>query len=194
MKIRNGFVSNSSSSSFVCCVCGEKIEGRDISLYEYDMVMCENGHIYCTEHAKRTLSDITKDELLDYLNEEYYSDVIEQIKSFKTDDEYDTFLKEFLENFDFDNTDQPACLCPVCNLDVIENGDAIEYATKKYGITKAEVFAVVKENNKRRRKLYDSEYFEYLKDVKNISKSDIEKEVKELFGNDYQAFYESLIS
>ena len=32
MKIRAGFVSNSSSSSFICDVCGDEVSGVDISL------------------------------------------------------------------------------------------------------------------------------------------------------------------
>jgi len=45
MKIRTGFVSNSSSSSFLCEVCGETESGFDCSLSEFDMISCENDHI-----------------------------------------------------------------------------------------------------------------------------------------------------
>ncbi len=51
MKIRTGFVSNSSSSSFVCDVCGEEISGMDICLSEAEMYQCENGHTFCEFHA-----------------------------------------------------------------------------------------------------------------------------------------------
>jgi hypothetical protein len=43
MKIRSGFVSNSSSSSFVCDVCGENISGMDIGLSDAGMFECMNG-------------------------------------------------------------------------------------------------------------------------------------------------------
>jgi hypothetical protein len=56
MKVRKGFVSNSSSSSFICEICGEKAEGMDISLSEADMFQCENGHTMCTEHALKDLT------------------------------------------------------------------------------------------------------------------------------------------
>jgi hypothetical protein len=51
MKIRNGFVSNSSSSSFVCNVCGYERSGWDMNLWEAEMIECENGHIFCDTHA-----------------------------------------------------------------------------------------------------------------------------------------------
>ena len=45
MKIRNGFVSNSSSSSFTCSVCGGDECGYDMSYRELGMISCKNGHI-----------------------------------------------------------------------------------------------------------------------------------------------------
>ena len=39
MKVRHGFVSNSSSSSFVCCNCGETFEAMDDS-FGQDEIMC----------------------------------------------------------------------------------------------------------------------------------------------------------
>lgn len=47
MKIRNGFVSNSSSSSFVCDVCGRDASGWDLGLEEAYMCQCVNGHTFC---------------------------------------------------------------------------------------------------------------------------------------------------
>lgn len=56
MKVRSGFVSNSSSSSFVCEICGETAEGMDISLSDADMFCCINGHTMCQEHAIKNLT------------------------------------------------------------------------------------------------------------------------------------------
>ncbi len=50
MKIRKGFVSNSSSSSFVCDVCGEDESGWDLCLSETGMFECTNGHTICKSH------------------------------------------------------------------------------------------------------------------------------------------------
>lgn len=50
MKIRQGFVSNSSSSSFICDVCNETYSGYDLSFRDCEIMECENGHIVCLEH------------------------------------------------------------------------------------------------------------------------------------------------
>lgn len=51
MKIRTGFVSNSSSSSFVCEITGEEFSGWDASLEDFDLVECENGHIFLDKYV-----------------------------------------------------------------------------------------------------------------------------------------------
>ena len=51
MKVRIGFVSNSSSESFICDVCGGIHSGWDADPYDFGMVYCVNYHIFCKEHA-----------------------------------------------------------------------------------------------------------------------------------------------
>lgn len=46
MKIREGFVSNSSSSSFICMVSGRIEAGYDLSMRDVEMYQCENGHYF----------------------------------------------------------------------------------------------------------------------------------------------------
>ena len=62
MKVRNGFVSNSSSSSFVCVICGEAEGGYDIELDDVYMYECENGHDFhehCTsKESQKELEEI----------------------------------------------------------------------------------------------------------------------------------------
>jgi hypothetical protein len=50
MKIRTGFVSNSSSSSYTCEVCGEEASGWDLCPSECGMIECARGHVFCEEH------------------------------------------------------------------------------------------------------------------------------------------------
>lgn len=67
MKIRNGFVSNSSSSSFVCSICGGEHAGFEVGPSDFDMVRCVEGHLfheYClSEDSKKLISKMKdKDE------------------------------------------------------------------------------------------------------------------------------------
>ena len=54
MKIRNGFVSNSSSTSFTCDVCGYDCGGWDYSLDDANMYECDNGHTFCRDEVINT--------------------------------------------------------------------------------------------------------------------------------------------
>ena len=65
MKIRNGFVSNSSSSSFTCDVCGRTESGMDMGLIDFNMFECKSGHTVCSHHAKKDLSEL-EEELEDF--------------------------------------------------------------------------------------------------------------------------------
>jgi len=62
MKIRNRFVSNSSSSSFTCAVCGNTQSGYDMSLNDFEMSRCENGHIIDNECLDQRIYELIKEE------------------------------------------------------------------------------------------------------------------------------------
>lgn len=123
MKIRHGFVSNSSTSSFLCMVCGNMEAGSDcVGMSDYGFGACENGHEFCLEHIIKevpdsdedgeietsnlppeycpicTLTDITNDDILAYIVKQSYVD-IKHIKTqirdqFKNHDEFSKFLKK----------------------------------------------------------------------------------------------------
>jgi len=46
-------VSNSSSSSFICDICGHEASGWDMCLSEAYMVECVNGHVFCEDHLDK---------------------------------------------------------------------------------------------------------------------------------------------
>lgn len=53
LKYRTSFVTNSSSSSYICEICNEIFDGYDLTMQEVGLVCCENGHVMCAEHVKR---------------------------------------------------------------------------------------------------------------------------------------------
>lgn len=63
MKIRQGFVSNSSSSSFVCDITGEEVQGMDLDISDAGMYSCEEGHYFSEEFL---VGNLPEDEDVDY--------------------------------------------------------------------------------------------------------------------------------
>jgi len=66
MKVRQGFVSNSSSSSFICDLCGRQESGWDMGLSEAELVECQNGHTICEsemlEQEDGSVADLNDDD------------------------------------------------------------------------------------------------------------------------------------
>lgn len=117
MKIRNGFVSNSSSSSFICNVCGRTESGWDMELSDAEMLECKNGHTFCEKEAINLIKDdnfepyaacsskycpicmfetFMDEDILKYIAKTIDIDKIkEEIKSkFKTYKEFISFIEE----------------------------------------------------------------------------------------------------
>jgi hypothetical protein len=164
-KYRNDFVTNSSSSSFVCEICGHTESGYDMCLREAEMMRCINGHTFCCEHSL----DITKNELIKMiLDNKWNKDRFDsETKKYRDFTEEELITMEEVELFDdFCSEggyyDVPECVCPICQFVEYSEDDLSAYLLKEYRIPKEEVFAEVKKLNKRRRKLYESEYITYV--------------------------------
>lgn len=119
MKIRLGFVSNSSSTSFTCDVCGEEVSGMDMSLDEAEMYKCENGHTFCRSES---IGD---------------SVVGEDGEAILTEKPLQDDAFDFEEIYDI-----PAKHCPCCTFTAASPRDLIAYLLKKAGMNEE---AVVKE-------------------------------------------------
>jgi len=155
MKLRNGFVSNSSSSSFVCDVCGQDFSGMSASLSDANMSSCENGHTYCNDHSEKQISDLTLEEKRKLLFDCAYNEN-EKSKILAGDEE---FLEEQFEDNRYDiESEMPAFCCPCCQLTSITNGQLVEYMLAERKQTKEEV----KKEIQRKYKNYE----EMLKDIK----------------------------
>jgi len=68
MKIRKGFISNSSSTSFTCEICGNTETGFDCFVDELGFYQCENEHIFCQEEAVGEIEELENDDIGRYVS------------------------------------------------------------------------------------------------------------------------------
>lgn len=187
MKFRLDYVTNSSSSSYVCEICGRSESGWDLSLSECEMVECVNGHIFCEDE----IFSIPKEELIKIILEF-------EVENARWCDELHTSedLEKMTDNdllyvyFDVDDAryEMPEECCPICQFIEYSENDLSAYLLKEYKIPRDEVFAEVKKLNKRRRKLYENEYITYVCKKFDLNPAEIVAGWKERFGT-YNKFY-----
>ena len=194
MKFRKDFVTNSSSSSYVCEICGNVESGMDMCLSDAGMMECINGHVFCCNEAldfpskKEMIQIILENEWNKKERYNYYTRTYET--TIYTEERLNDYEDEDLF-FDFYNEEGhynvPECVCPICQFIEYSEYDLSAYLLKEYGISRDEVFAEVKKLNGRRRKLYENEYITYVCKKFDLNPAEIVASWKEKF-NTYSAF------
>lgn len=196
-KYRLGFVSNSSSSSFVCDVCGFEASGWDMCLSECEMFECENGHTLCNEHMIKPTKEWLKDYIYKIKQEYKISD--EDFNNWVKDEDIDldNLSEDNIKDFDYEYGggealvyNVPECLCPLCNFEELDMDDAMAYLLKTTPYTETEVFEYVKSINKRRKKLRPVEYVEYVCSKLGKNTTILLSEIDERFEGSYKKFLE----
>ena len=143
MKFRNGFVTNSSSSSYVCEICGTSEGGYDYSLEDVDMYECENGHTFWRYHIGE--NEDFYENALKYIRKKY-PDM--QLKALMLLPEAKNANKEFIPKIfnilgkdedDISDYEYPSALCPICNKTFIKDEELLSYASKKYDFSIADI-------------------------------------------------------
>jgi len=129
MKIRKGFVSNSSSSSFICEVCSNTQGGWDMVLNEAGMVECVNGHVFCESHM------MAKDEKFAAALKEKMRSEFPEVMKITDIDELMKFAEENLYDYRYEI---PAAACQICGLKVATDTDLIAYLLLKAGVSRKE--------------------------------------------------------
>jgi len=192
MKIRNGFVSNSSTSSFVCDLCGRSEADRDMEIDDAEMIICVNDHTICIEEMVEDFhfGDVPREKRISLLIESFKDIKDTNLEYNKlrsgdfTEEELEDMWEDFWEDYEYDMYyDVEEKYCPICQMLEFSNDDLSAYLLKKTGITREEVFATVKEANKRRKKLYDNEYVIYALQKSGISMESLLNEIKDKFSS-----------
>lgn len=142
MKIRKGFVSNSSSSSFVCDVCGENVSGWDMGLRDAQMFECTGGHTVCDSHAVSSSVDFYDLEGFEAkrsycLARAKYDSTKEQINNAEHEGELDDLYSDEIEYDERHNT--LAEDCPCCTLKSPTDFQVLEFLLSEVNASKEEV-------------------------------------------------------
>jgi hypothetical protein len=139
MKIRMGFVSNSSTSSFYCPICSEmyNLMDGDSTSDPYDLYTCVNYHGFCIEHANISDNELlaAKIEILKdwgQFNTDFNMDLenfsLSDFKELLAENEDGKIIDERLYYFKGHfNTHLPEGLCPICTFDVVTDNDLRDY-------------------------------------------------------------------
>jgi hypothetical protein len=171
MKIRNGFVSNSSSSSFICDITGEVESGWDLGLEEAGMYQCENGHTFSEQFL---IEEITLEQKRQWLmssnhgmdycykvalrhqkdyDEKYTLERAQELKKehnrligAMSESEVEELYEEAAE--EEGRYDIPSILCPICQMKEFTTDHLFKYLRLSRGITKKEIISEVLANFK----------------------------------------------
>ena len=189
-KFRKSFVTNSSSSSFICEICGRVESGWDMGLSEAEMMECENGHTFCVDESldipdkKELVKMILENEWnREYIGSGQYKYMSEtELEEYEEEDLFDKFCS------DGGYYEVPECVCPICQFLEYSEYDLSAYLLKEYGIPREEVFEEVKKLNKRRKKLYENEYITHVCKKFDLNPAEIVESWKEKFGT-YEQFH-----
>ena len=161
MRIRTGFVSNSSSSSFICDICGEDYSGWEAGLDDAEMMECTEGHTICDSEIIEFLSKYPDGKSLRLklkalVNKHKAGDkydmvpsLLEKINDIDSllDEDFFYELTNYLSDCDCDfRYAIPPFLCPICMLNHIESETILKYISVKFNIDVKEIEAEIREN------------------------------------------------
>ena len=190
MKIRNGFVSNSSSSSFICEVSGRMETGYDGSLIYAEMFECINGHTVGNEFRLEATVDEERTpnalrEILELAKADF--EVALVYYNTLTDGAYDYYdrqggeIKKDLRNIIGIASDESFDAAVDALNDILEG---IDEDVGNVPESQCPICQLVK--------FRDEDILAYLIKASGATRAQIENAIRGKFGTDYMAFRKSI--
>jgi hypothetical protein len=141
MRFRTDFVTNSSSSSFVCEICNEAEGGYDLSISDTHFLMCEAGHTFCIGHLSNAeiesfCEKIIKDNSFNNNYSEMISTLLEEYKNIEGNYYEDDIIVELSSREFLDRYNWPSEFCPICKKRLIPDYELLEFLLISYDLEK----------------------------------------------------------
>ena len=145
MKTRNGFVSNSSSSSYVCDVSGEAFEVQDACFRDAGLAQCEAGHYFQTQFLVPFTPEYPTREVM-WAKLESVTDSKRECLRYRemgTHELQQAYAKKFLNGRREDYVRPQEC--PLCTMAKVKDTHLVNYLLKKQGITREQLITQIRE-------------------------------------------------
>jgi hypothetical protein len=145
-KYKLDFVTNSSSTSYICEISGERESGMDADAEDLGFYLCSNGHEYLEKYRLDHKKYLMKEKVLEWIEKRIKSDPCDGDRKKELTKWKDEIAKEGLNEClakEISESRQFNCetgghlisssLCPICQMEYIRDKDMLKFFLKLNG-------------------------------------------------------------